>query len=913
MDSKQLTSEQLHIIASCATTWIEQRRYTKLVSMNENRDKVANEVLDTEVIYVRNLEIMVHSYLLPLRCTQPPLLSFKHINTIFGVVEDILKVNRELLTSIQQHMDTWKTNKTLGDSFLKLAPYLKLYTQYCSSYDKAINKLKQKTVDSKDFATFQKKISLGCGQELSSLLIMPVQRIPRYKMLLQNLVQCTPVESNDYKVLESALQSVSEVADHINETIRERQNTDKILSIQKRFTGHVPPLLSPLRTFIREGTLTKVCRKESKKRWFILFSDALLYGTKTEAVGNPIYKFHRLLPLLNSRVVGVDDKDSKYKFSFHFIHTTKSFTVFAESEAEKQVWVKAIESQLKFLSRNEGSLARMGRQYSNMSIVKSDDESDITTAPVWIPDSEANQCMECAVKFTAIRRRHHCRRCGNVVCGKCSDQTYKLDNLNKEARVCKSCYTYVSVVMASRTNSGYLTLSRSPGASSENLMKDLAAAGESTKAVAKSAETTEAKDLTSNASSASIDENKKGSLTNTQSASLVRSQELSPPSTPQPSSSSPLSSPPGSPVSANNKLSSTSSTSSSSSDTPTKSDEASGDGEMTTPTKPVSKGPPTNSLLAFCTKVLQASPNVEPASGKKGTFSPRKELSSTSLLGTPPRSDSPSTVATASNEPATVVEAPAQPTPSTLSSTTSPDSETVTETPVIKVDEPVQASAPMTPPQQDDDDDDDDIAKLSISNTHDWDVCSASTTCPSTSSSSSSIQNMSLSSSSNFISLSSSTAISTVITLETTVIVEEQYQPQQQAPVIKEVAVTPDISVTIEAPPAETPAPHHEQPSTSTSSIVPSTEPLKTAASIDVAVDTNSNSNAISNSNTNTPGSPSASNKTLPTPPPKPPTRKPLPPLPAPPVNGPPRRKPPTPTQLAAATTTAVTSPDTSL
>ncbi|KAG8436902.1 hypothetical protein GDO86_007841 [Hymenochirus boettgeri] len=39
-------------------------------------------------------------------------------------------------------------------------------------------------------------------------------------------------------------------------------------------------------------------------------------------------------------------------------------------------------------------------------------------APVWVPDSQAPNCMKCEVKFTFTKRRHHCRACGKV-CRKC--------------------------------------------------------------------------------------------------------------------------------------------------------------------------------------------------------------------------------------------------------------------------------------------------------------------------------------------------------------------------------------------------------------------------------------------------------------------------------------------------------------
>lgn len=37
-----------------------------------------------------------------------------------------------------------------------------------------------------------------------------------------------------------------------------------------------------------------------------------------------------------------------------------------------------------------------------------------TTAPQWIPDSQAPACMKCGSKFSFTRRRHHCRACGKV-------------------------------------------------------------------------------------------------------------------------------------------------------------------------------------------------------------------------------------------------------------------------------------------------------------------------------------------------------------------------------------------------------------------------------------------------------------------------------------------------------------------
>lgn len=77
------------------------------------------------------------------------------------------------------------------------------------------------------------------GQTLESYLIMPVQRVPRYKLLLEELKRKTNVGHVGYESLCKAIQEVNVAAKHINETIRHKEQREQLAKLETKFVGHV--------------------------------------------------------------------------------------------------------------------------------------------------------------------------------------------------------------------------------------------------------------------------------------------------------------------------------------------------------------------------------------------------------------------------------------------------------------------------------------------------------------------------------------------------------------------------------------------------------------------------------------------------------------------------------------------------
>lgn len=60
--------------------------------------------------------------------------------------------------------------------------------------------------------------------------------------------------------------------------------------------------------------------------------------------------------------------------------------------------------------------------------------------PYWIPDNMTNQCMQCDQKFSLLKRRHHCRACGLLLCSTCCNEKFFLHYLQADGRICSPCH-----------------------------------------------------------------------------------------------------------------------------------------------------------------------------------------------------------------------------------------------------------------------------------------------------------------------------------------------------------------------------------------------------------------------------------------------------------------------------------------
>jgi len=259
---------------------------------DHKRNYIAYEILTTEATYVKSLQMCTIVYIEPLKrwIEEFEIPQAKAMLNLFLTLKTIVNVNSVLLNDLRQRFKDWSDKQPIGDLILTIIPYLKMYRSYAVDYDRVVD-----TISYYRYKKGNKQLInlLWEGEthpinkcvNVESLLILPIQRIPRYVLLLTDLLQNTDKDHPDYDSLEKSTEAMKDVALDINTAIKKAEARAQCLHIQSLFdtkfnTKQLPfaTLVEAHRVFIKDGQLLKQCRSERKIRRFFLFNDLLIYA-----------------------------------------------------------------------------------------------------------------------------------------------------------------------------------------------------------------------------------------------------------------------------------------------------------------------------------------------------------------------------------------------------------------------------------------------------------------------------------------------------------------------------------------------------------------------------------------------------------------------------------------------------------
>ena len=208
------------------------------------------EVVKTERTYVERLQTIADHFITPLR--EQKILSENEIQTQFTNWDIILDLHIDFLNQLEDQLDPSNPNSLpLGRLFTSFAPALTAadYGKYFIKYEDARNAragwLTSQLPKGRRFESFLTETQDETGLLLENVLSEPILRIPRYRILLEQIIKYTddPVALGE---LNEGLAMIRDVAEQCNETVKIKQKRDKLFALINRmdFRGRIN-LLEP--------------------------------------------------------------------------------------------------------------------------------------------------------------------------------------------------------------------------------------------------------------------------------------------------------------------------------------------------------------------------------------------------------------------------------------------------------------------------------------------------------------------------------------------------------------------------------------------------------------------------------------------------------------------------------------------
>jgi hypothetical protein len=257
---------------------------------------------------------VIYEYLLGVDDTERAVVAFAPLQ-----IEQILALNIKFSSDLGEILEgtNYSERTKLGGLFMRYAKYFNYYSEYCSAHASsadALSKLEQQSRRCRQYMVEAQGDPRCRGKNLASLLICPVQRLPRYELLVRELLKCTPIEHIDRQELVFAYHKLQEAATHLNASLDPAVATNSMTELMVLAATFHPArqrrgIAKPGRQLIYKGELTKLNHTGEKRMLsFFLFSDGLLiYGNKRQLGGYFIERSNKERRELKIKRVRADD------------------------------------------------------------------------------------------------------------------------------------------------------------------------------------------------------------------------------------------------------------------------------------------------------------------------------------------------------------------------------------------------------------------------------------------------------------------------------------------------------------------------------------------------------------------------------------------------------------------------------
>ncbi|XP_056097369.1 rho guanine nucleotide exchange factor 28 isoform X3 [Rhinichthys klamathensis goyatoka] len=308
MNAMDLEAESWSLAVEPQFCKMQEKRIVK-------RQDVIYEFMQTELHHVQTLMVMAEVFRRGMR--EEVGLDTDTIGRIFPCLDELLLLHRDFLSAMRELRQSCvqpNSNKNylihhVGDIFLQQfsqenAEKMKqVYGEFCSHHTEAVSYFKELQQQNKRFQLFikqQSSNSLVKRREIPECILLVTQRITKYPVLLERILQYTEEHTEEHADLSRALVLIRELISAVDQHVSQFEQNQKLSEVLGRMENKCTTKLKSGYTFRKQDiTSGRALRHQGP----------LLWKTATGRLKDV------LAFLLSDSLVFLQEKDQKYIFA----------------------------------------------------------------------------------------------------------------------------------------------------------------------------------------------------------------------------------------------------------------------------------------------------------------------------------------------------------------------------------------------------------------------------------------------------------------------------------------------------------------------------------------------------------------------------------------------------------------------
>ncbi|XP_060784480.1 A-kinase anchor protein 13 isoform X2 [Neoarius graeffei] len=348
------------------------------------RQDVIYELIQTEMHHMRTLRIMADVYSKGLQ--KEVQVEVQTLEKMFPVLEELLELHTHFLSHLlerrreareeQRGNDGGFVIRRIGDVLLdqvtgsNAEKIKKVYGKFCSRHNEAVNVYKELHTRDKRFQAFiKKKMSSAVVRRLSipECILLVTQRITKYPVLLQRLLQHTREPEEEQTDVAEALRQVKEVLTGVDSKVNEYEKRRRLKEVYSRTDSKSIMRMKSGQMFAREDLIRgrkllhdgplqiKNATGRLKDVHALLLSDVFVFLQEKDQkyIFASLDQRSTVISLQNLIVREVANEERGLFFITAGIEKPEMVEVHASSKDERNTWMQLIQNATTSIDKDD--------------------------------------------------------------------------------------------------------------------------------------------------------------------------------------------------------------------------------------------------------------------------------------------------------------------------------------------------------------------------------------------------------------------------------------------------------------------------------------------------------------------------------------------------------------------------------